>query len=193
MVFSKKKNAGMIKIVIDARMWGESGVGRYIRNLVGSLQELDKKNEYFLILLEKDFRELGRVLQNAAMIIGFSINRFDLPVLAKYFNFNVLALPRLDLLEELELNYGSRVGLDILVKTNLNLAKTHHGLDAVRFYAEGNFKELEDYCLQDVKVTKELYDFVKKNKYLMVPKKFTGELVKVNLNLREIEIPATLF
>jgi DEAD/DEAH box helicase domain-containing protein len=83
--------------------------------------------------------------------------------------------------------------LDILVQTNLNLAKTHHGLDAVRFYAEGNFKELEDYCLQDVKVTKELYDFIKKNKHLMVPKKFTGELVKVNLNLKEVEIPATLF
>lgn len=150
------------------------------------------KDKYFSFW-EKDFRELGHLLQNAAMIIGFSINRFDLPVLAKYFNFNVLALPRLDLLEELELSYGSRVSLDILVQTNLNLAKTHHGLDAVRFYAEGNFKELEDYCLQDVKVTKELYDFIKKNKHLMVPKKFTGELVKVNLNLKEVEIPATLF
>lgn len=150
------------------------------------------KDKYFSFW-EKDFPELGNLLQNAAMIIGFSINRFDLPVLAKYFNFNIMALPRVDLLEEVEMTYGHRVGLDILAQTNLKTAKTHHGLDAVRFYAEGNFKELEEYCLQDVKVTKELYDFINKNKYLMVPKKFTGELVKVLLNLKEIEIPATLF
>ncbi len=45
----------MAKIVIDCRMWGESGVGRYIRNLVSNLQELDRKNEYYLLLLKKDY------------------------------------------------------------------------------------------------------------------------------------------
>lgn len=54
----------MAKIVIDCRMWGESGIGRYIRNLVFNLQVLDRKNEYFLILLEKDFNsETDEVLK----------------------------------------------------------------------------------------------------------------------------------
>ena len=44
-----------MKIAIDARMYGESGIGRYIRNLISELQKLDNRNEYFLILLEKDF------------------------------------------------------------------------------------------------------------------------------------------
>jgi len=44
-----------MKIVIDARMWAESGIGRYIRNLVNELQELDHENEYFVLLLKKDF------------------------------------------------------------------------------------------------------------------------------------------
>lgn len=43
-----------MKIVIDARMYQESGVGRYIRNLVSQLQKLDKENQYYLILLPKD-------------------------------------------------------------------------------------------------------------------------------------------
>jgi len=37
-----------MKIGIDARFWNESGVGRYIRNLVFFLQQIDKKNKYIL-------------------------------------------------------------------------------------------------------------------------------------------------
>ncbi|OGE63795.1 hypothetical protein A3A14_04515 [Candidatus Daviesbacteria bacterium RIFCSPLOWO2_01_FULL_43_38] len=44
-----------MRIVIDARLWSESGIGRYIRNLVGQLQELDKENEYFILHLKKEF------------------------------------------------------------------------------------------------------------------------------------------
>lgn len=43
-----------MKIVIDARMYTESGVGRYIRNLIDQLQKLDQKNEYFILLFLKD-------------------------------------------------------------------------------------------------------------------------------------------
>lgn len=39
-----------MRIVIDARMYQESGIGRYIRNLLDYLQKLDKKNEYYILL-----------------------------------------------------------------------------------------------------------------------------------------------
>lgn len=48
-----------MKIVIDARMYQESGVGRYIRNLITNLENLDKKNEYFILLLKDDFENLN--------------------------------------------------------------------------------------------------------------------------------------
>ena len=32
-----------MKIGIDCRLWGETGIGRYIRNLVLNLQKLDIK------------------------------------------------------------------------------------------------------------------------------------------------------
>ncbi len=44
-----------MKIAIDARMINESGIGRYLRNLLENLQELDEENEYFILLLKKDF------------------------------------------------------------------------------------------------------------------------------------------
>lgn len=44
-----------MRIGIDARLWNETGVGRYIRNLVWNLQELDKENEYTLFV-SKSFK-----------------------------------------------------------------------------------------------------------------------------------------
>lgn len=43
-----------MKIGIDARLWGETGVGRYVRNLVKNLQVIDEKNDYVLFVLGKD-------------------------------------------------------------------------------------------------------------------------------------------
>lgn len=186
------------KLVLDietkntfADVGGQENIHKLEASFVGVYSYNQDK---YLSFWEKDFDKLGQLLQNTFLIVGFSINRFDLPVMAKHFNFNLMALPRLDLLEEVEVAYGNRVGLDILAQTNLNgIKKTHHGLDAIRFWAEGNLEELEKYCLQDVKVTKELYEFVRKNNHIMIPRRYSGELVKVTINLKEVSMPATLF
>jgi glycosyltransferase involved in cell wall biosynthesis len=47
-----------MKIGIDARLWNETGVGRYIRNLVWQLSEIDTKNEYVLFV-GKGYRVSG--------------------------------------------------------------------------------------------------------------------------------------
>ena len=44
-----------MKIVIDGRMINESGIGRYLRNLINELQKLDNQNDYYILLLKKDF------------------------------------------------------------------------------------------------------------------------------------------
>ncbi len=41
-------------IGIDARLWNQTGVGRYIRNLVENLQEVDRDNEYILFVRSED-------------------------------------------------------------------------------------------------------------------------------------------
>lgn len=43
-----------MKIGIDARLWNQTGVGRYIRNLVENLQEIDKTNQYTLFVRSED-------------------------------------------------------------------------------------------------------------------------------------------
>ncbi|MCK9186959.1 MAG: ribonuclease H-like domain-containing protein [Candidatus Colwellbacteria bacterium] len=151
----------------------------------------------YLSFWEKDLKELEKRMKEAALIIGFSINRFDLPVLNKYFDFNANALKRLDLLEEIEMSAGKRIGLDLLAHTNLGIGKTHNGLEAVKFWNEGNLEELEAYCLNDVKVTKDLYELAKSQNYLMMPQRGSDELIRVNLDfnekIREATTENTLF
>lgn len=45
-----------MKFGIDGRLWYETGVGRYIRNLVWQLQTFDKKNDYVLFV-QKGFKK----------------------------------------------------------------------------------------------------------------------------------------
>ncbi len=54
-----------MKVGIDARFWNETGVGRYIRNLVLNLQTIDKKNEYVLFVTPKDKEAVESVLTNS--------------------------------------------------------------------------------------------------------------------------------
>lgn len=47
-----------LKIAIDGRMFDQSGIGRYIRNLISHLQLIDKKNEYFILLDKDNYKNL---------------------------------------------------------------------------------------------------------------------------------------
>lgn len=44
-----------MKIGIDVRLWSQTGVGRYIRNLVQQLLVLDKNNRYVLFVRKQDY------------------------------------------------------------------------------------------------------------------------------------------
>ncbi len=63
-----------MRIGIDCRLWNESGVGRYTRNLVHYLQELDKENEYILFGLTKDAENIKSQISN----IKFQIKTADI-------------------------------------------------------------------------------------------------------------------
>jgi glycosyltransferase involved in cell wall biosynthesis len=49
-------------IGIDVRMWAESGIGRYVRNLVRELARIDSADRYVLFCLAKDHEEIFRAV-----------------------------------------------------------------------------------------------------------------------------------
>ena len=117
-----------------------------------------------------------------------------MPILDKYFNFNLLSVPTLDLLDEIEEAYGRRISLDALAKANLGIGKTSHGLDAVKFYNEGDWESLEKYCLHDVLITKDLYELGRGQGHLLIPDRWTDKMTKLPLKFKdEIKESNTLF
>ena len=59
-----------MRIGIDARFFSEAGVGRYIRNLLYYLQELDSTNEYFILLRKVDFETIHFKSKNFTPILA---------------------------------------------------------------------------------------------------------------------------
>lgn len=156
-----------------------------VRDLDASLVGVYSYNENRLFgVREGNFHHLHPILKNTGLIIGFSTNRFDIPVMEKYFDFDITSIPSFDILEEIENNLGRRVSLDILAQENLKVGKTGHGLDAIKYYKEGNWEALEKYCLHDVSLTKDLYELIKKQRFLMVPHKW-GLPTKVDIHPKE--------
>jgi len=53
-----------VKIGIDARLINQTGVGRYIQNLILQLSEIDKKNDYTLFVRKEDKENLKSQISN---------------------------------------------------------------------------------------------------------------------------------
>lgn len=64
-----------MKIGIDVRLWSETGVGRYIRNLMYELQKQDKRNKYILFCRSGDID----VIKSAVSSFHFSFVIADIP------------------------------------------------------------------------------------------------------------------
>lgn len=116
--------------------------------------------------LENELLEFFAKIEHASYIIGFNSNKFDLPVLAPYYIGNIFQFPSLDLLEEVQKVLGFRVALDDLARATLKIKKIGHGFLAIDYFKEGKLDRLKKYCLSDVKITKKLYEFGKRNKKL---------------------------
>lgn len=152
-------------------------------SVVGAYSYL--KKEYFMFE-ENEMDKLAELFRTARRLVGFSMNRYDVPVVNHYFQRelgaaapNPWAMERVDLLEEIEMAAKQRVSLSRLAETNLGVKKDRHGSAAASLYREGKMDELKEYCLKDVRLTKELYDLYEKQNYLLMPDKKTGETVRV--------------
>lgn len=154
----KEKN----KIVLDLETQKSFGeVGR--RNLhllkisvVGIYHYLKNECRTFE---EKELPELEEILKGVDLLIGFNIKQFDLMVLEPYLTIPVHQLPTLDIMQEIAKVVGHRVSLQSVAMATLKESKSGHGLEAIRLFRQGKMDELKRYCLDDVRLTKEIYEY----------------------------------
>lgn len=119
----------------------------------------DSASDSYQSFLEGELSELWPILERADLLIGFNIVNFDVPILDKYYQGNLHSLRTLDLLTEVERSLGRRIGLDALAQATLGSAKSASGMDAIRWWRSGEIEKIRRYCLDDVRITKELYEY----------------------------------
>lgn len=143
-------------------------------------------NKYSSYLLE-DLNKLWPILERADMLVGFNSDHFDIPVLNKYYTGDLTKIKSLDLLREIKNACGRRMKLDQLAEGTLGRKKSGHGLDAIKWWKSGELDKIRQYCLDDVKITKELYDYAIANQKLIF--KEGNDLKEISLDTSNWDKP----
>lgn len=134
-----------------------------------------------------ELENLWPILEKADMLIGYNSDHFDIPLLQKYYPGDLGNIKSLDILKEIKSSYGRRMKLDQVAEGTLGVNKSGHGLQAITWWKNGEIDKIKKYCQDDVKITKDVYDYALKNKHLKF--KEGGEIMQINLDTSEWEKP----
>jgi DEAD/DEAH box helicase domain-containing protein len=167
------------EIVLDIETIGDIKDFDKLKVTVVSIYEYEK-NKY-TSFFESELGALWPILEKSERIIGYNSEHFDLPILNKYYAGDLMQFSQLDILKAIRESTGSRFKLNDIAKATLQIEKSADGLKAQKWWEEGRKDEVKKYCEQDVLVTKEIYEFGRKNKMLYYPK-ITGELQPFAVN-----------
>ncbi|MBI4431869.1 MAG: ribonuclease H-like domain-containing protein [Candidatus Omnitrophica bacterium] len=126
----------------------------------------DSQTDSYFSFEEKEMLKLEELLKQADLVVGFNVRDFDMEVLAPYFVTPVKSFPVFDMLVEFEKIRGHRISLQSLAQATLNVSKSGSGWDAIKLYADGRINELKKYCLDDVRITKDIYEYGLKKGHL---------------------------
>lgn len=126
----------------------------------------DSLTDTYSSYLEEHLGKLWPILEKTDILIGYNSDHFDIPLLNKYYPGDLSKIKSLDLLKEIRNSIGRRIKLDDVAEATLGKNKTGHGLEAVLWWRNGEKDKVIKYCLEDVKITKELYEYAKKNGHL---------------------------
>jgi len=140
----------------------------------------DYKDGKYKTFMEKDFSELWKILEQTDLIVGYNSDHFDIPLLNKYYSGDLSQIKSLDLLVPIRESLGRRVRLDSVASGTLGKNKSGDGLQAIRWWKNGEIEKIEKYCKQDVKVTKEIYEYAMKHKKLKY--KEIGQIIEFDID-----------
>lgn len=110
---------------------------------------------------------LAELLRSTPRVIGYNLLGFDYAVLKSAFAqitnnappFDPYTLPTIDLFDHLQRVLGFRPKLDDVAQATLGKGKSGDGLQAIRLYQQGNWDALIRYCLDDVRITRDVYEY----------------------------------
>ncbi len=145
-----------IESISDSVVRGHLDVSEQELTVVGVHDS--ETNEYSSYVKE-ELSALWPILERADMLVGFNSDAFDIPLLNRYYPGDLLHIRSLDLLSEVQKVLGRRVRLQSLAEATLGKGKSGDGLMAGQWWKEGKRDKVREYCIEDVRLTRELYDY----------------------------------
>ena len=116
--------------------------------------------------IEDQAAQLVAHLQQADLVVGFNLYRFDYTVLQPYTDVKLDQLPTADMLRDLHRQLRFRVSLDSVASATLGVTKSADGVQAVRWFHQGKVDQVIAYCERDVQVTRDVYEFGRENGFV---------------------------
>jgi len=126
----------------------------------------DTADDQFKSFTVNDMRGLWQVLESADMIVTWNGDHFDIPLLNKYYPGDLSRIRSIDLMKEMQAVLGRRLKLDTVAAATLGTAKSGNGIEAVEWWRQGEIDKIIKYCTDDVRITKELYEYAAANGHI---------------------------
>lgn len=141
----------------------------------------DFETNKYHTFLQEEFDSMWEIFKKTDLMITFNGEYFDIPLLNKYYKKAGLGdlkqIRSLDIFKEIKQTSGRWLKLDKIALGTFGINKSGDGFDAVKWWNEGKVEEIKKYCLDDVKITKDVYEFAMKNKKLIFKEgPFTKEI-----------------
>lgn len=149
-----------IESISDSVVRGHIDVNEQELTVVGIHDsETGEYSSYF----KEDLPKLWPILERADMLIGFNSDSFDIPLLNRYYPGDLSHVRSLDLMVEVQEVLGRRIRLQALAEATIGKGKTGDGIKAQDWWREGKKDKVAEYCIEDVRITRELYDYALAN------------------------------
>ena len=126
----------------------------------------DGSTETYECFLEEEFGKMWPIFEKADILVGYNSEHFDMPLLNKYYHGDLTKIKHIDILKEIKESFGRRMKLDHVAEGTLGVNKSGHGLQAITWWKNGEIEKLKKYCLDDVKITKKVFDYALKHNKL---------------------------
>ncbi|MBZ5587816.1 MAG: ribonuclease H-like domain-containing protein [Acidobacteriia bacterium] len=139
------------------------------------------RDDTFRGFVENESDALINLLRSAELVVGFNLLGFDYEVLKGYKDVPFETLPTLDIMFHLQDRLGFRPKLDSVVQATLGAGKSADGLQALTWWKEGRLDLIEKYCTDDVRLTRDLYLYGRRNRHVLVSR-YSGGPIKVDVD-----------
>ena len=142
----------------------------------------DYNEERYRVFLEDNLKEFQELINKTDLIVGFNSISFD-NNLCEAHGIKISDKKQFDIKRKLVESSGSRArghSLEDCSYVNFGTSKSNDAYMAPILWQQGKKGEVIDYCLNDVKLTKELFDKILTENSIIDPR--TGESINIYLN-----------